>query len=95
MPSDLSVYLANKTLKTLVGPDTMIDESTSAFDVLWGASGGSIATLLSSLEDVPKLKRAMARTNFVLSNCACCISSRFVRYAKHNPFPFIYSIIFL
>ncbi|KAK7691924.1 hypothetical protein QCA50_005329 [Cerrena zonata] len=68
MPSDLSVYLSNKTLKTLVGPDTMIDESTSAFDVLWGASGGSIATLLSSLEDVPKLKRAMARTNFVLSN---------------------------
>ena len=69
IPSDLSVYLSNKTLKTLVGPDTMIDESTSAFDVLWGASGGSIATLISMLEDVPRFKRTMARTDFVLSNC--------------------------
>lgn len=68
IPSDLSVYLSNKTLKTLVGPDTMIDESTSAFDVLWGASGGSIATLISMLEDVPRFKRTMARTDFVLSN---------------------------
>lgn len=69
MPSDLAVHLSNKTLKTLVGPDALIDESTSAFDVLWGASGGSIATLISTLEDIPRFKRAMARSDFVISNC--------------------------
>lgn len=44
-----------------VGPDTAIENSTSAFKIRGGISGGTLSTMMVSLEEVPKsvLKRSM------------------------------------
>ena len=67
IPSDISVYLSNKTLKTLVSPDANIDESVSAFQASGGFSGGTFATALSTFTEVPRKELSIARADYALS----------------------------
>ncbi|CAL1711640.1 unnamed protein product [Somion occarium] len=66
IPSDLAVHLSNKTLKALVSPDTSIDTSMSAYRMHGGISGGSISTMITNIEEVPRWKRRVAMSDFVL-----------------------------
>ncbi|THH20820.1 hypothetical protein EUX98_g8510 [Antrodiella citrinella] len=68
LPSDLTVFLANKTLKTLVGPETDIETSISAIRLNTAVSAGSFRTFISYFEDVPSFIRQLSRQDFYLSN---------------------------
>ncbi|KDQ56275.1 hypothetical protein JAAARDRAFT_59177 [Jaapia argillacea MUCL 33604] len=67
IPSDISVYLSNKTLKAAAGPDACIDESTTAFKIKGGISGGTIASMFTMLEEVPPHIVKAARQDFAIS----------------------------
>ncbi|KAK0212332.1 Saccharopine dehydrogenase-domain-containing protein [Desarmillaria ectypa] len=61
IPSDLCVYLGSKTLQS------PIDNSTTAWHFDGTASGGSLATIFTMIEDVPQLKLRWAMSNHALS----------------------------
>ncbi|TFK50768.1 hypothetical protein OE88DRAFT_1630334, partial [Heliocybe sulcata] len=67
IPSDISVYLGNKTLKSLVGPDADIDHTISAFELHGGLSGGTLSSLLTALEEVPKPELQLALEDYSLT----------------------------
>ena len=68
VPSDLMVYVANKTLKSFAGPLTGIDMSTSAWKINgFTYSGGSIASAIAVVENTSRDERDAARTDFALS----------------------------
>jgi len=71
IPSDVSAYLANKTLKAVVGLDTAIDNSTSAWDVRGAVSGGTLGTAAASMEEVPKAKLEASMKDYSLSPGEC------------------------
>jgi short subunit dehydrogenase-like uncharacterized protein len=52
IPSDLSVYLSNQTLKSL-NPPLDATTSTTAFKVRGGISGGTLASAISIFEELP------------------------------------------
>ena len=54
VPADVVVYLANKTAKSVLGPAAYIEESISLYQLKGGPSGGSLATVISSIEEIPK-----------------------------------------
>ena len=56
IPSELAVFLSNKTLKALAGPGTEIDTSITAFDVSGAISGGTLSTFITAIEQVPRYK---------------------------------------
>ena len=67
IPSDVSVYLANKTLKGIAGPDTAIENSTSAWEMRGGVSGGTLHTSMAALEEVPRATLEASMKDYVLS----------------------------
>ncbi|EIN06379.1 hypothetical protein PUNSTDRAFT_136243 [Punctularia strigosozonata HHB-11173 SS5] len=67
IPSDMAAFLANKTLKALVGPGAAIEGSTSAVRVSGTLSGGTFATAISSIEDVPPEVRRVSSQPYSLS----------------------------
>jgi short subunit dehydrogenase-like uncharacterized protein len=67
IPSDIVVYLANKTLKAQLGPNTAIDTSTSAWEMHGGISGGTLGTIIATLEEVPREKLDASSDDFALS----------------------------
>ncbi|KAG8220493.1 Saccharopine dehydrogenase-domain-containing protein [Butyriboletus roseoflavus] len=68
IPSDILAYLGNKTLKAFAGPSTTVDMSTSAWKLRGaGISGGTFASILAYLEEVPQRKFEAARRDFALS----------------------------
>jgi short subunit dehydrogenase-like uncharacterized protein len=71
VPSDISAYLANKTLKAVVGPDTAIESSTSAWRLRSGISGGTLQTAMSALEEVPREKFERSMKDYILSPGEC------------------------
>ena len=54
VPADLVVYLANKTAKSVLGPSAYIEDSVSLYKLKGGPSGGTLATVISSIEEIPK-----------------------------------------
>lgn len=66
IPSDLSVFLSNKTLKSL-RPPLDITTSTTAFKVRGGISGGTLVSLMVFLEEIPKDKIRAASEDYSLS----------------------------
>jgi len=54
VPADVVVYLANQTTKSVLGPSACIEDSTSLYKIKGGLSGGTLASIISSLEDVPR-----------------------------------------
>ena len=68
LPADITVYLSNQTLKRKLGPDVELGLSQTFYDVyLPGASGGSTATLLSALSEVPRVRVDEAHRDYALS----------------------------
>ncbi len=69
IPSDLSAYLANKTLKAELNDDlrNYATTSTTAYNIKSGISGGTFASAISTIEetDVNKLKHT--RQSYSLS----------------------------
>lgn len=61
IPSDLCAYLGSKTLQS------PIDSSTTAWHFDGVASGGSLATIFTMIEDVPREKLRWAMSNHALS----------------------------
>ena len=64
VPADTLVYLANKTVKSVLGPSAYIEDSISMYQVKGGVSGGTLATAFSSIEDVPNSIAAEAWKDF-------------------------------
>jgi len=52
VPADLVVYLANKTAKSVLGPSAYIEDSVSLYQLKGGPSGGTLATVISSFEEM-------------------------------------------
>ncbi|KAH7906635.1 Saccharopine dehydrogenase-domain-containing protein [Hygrophoropsis aurantiaca] len=68
IPSDLLVFVANKTLKAFAGSSATIDQSTSAWTVTEsGLSGGTVASMLAAFEEVPRRKLVASSQDFCLS----------------------------
>ena len=54
VPADVAVYLANKTAKSVLGPSAYIEDSISLYRLKGGVSGGTLASTITAIEDVPK-----------------------------------------
>ncbi|KZS88180.1 hypothetical protein SISNIDRAFT_460044 [Sistotremastrum niveocremeum HHB9708] len=67
IPSDISAYLSVRTLKKKLGPETRVGKSTSIFRLQGGMSGGTISTILTALEAVPRKVLAAAAADYALS----------------------------
>ncbi|TDL16442.1 hypothetical protein BD410DRAFT_622891 [Rickenella mellea] len=67
IPSDMSVHLSAKTLKTALGPDTTLGESRTIATLHAGVSGGTLASILTGVEEVPRDKLRAARLPYALS----------------------------
>ncbi|KZT27108.1 hypothetical protein NEOLEDRAFT_1131093 [Neolentinus lepideus HHB14362 ss-1] len=66
IPSDISVFLANRTLKALAGPDTTIERTDTAVEVKGIMSGGTLSTIMTTLEDVPKEQARVGERDYAL-----------------------------
>jgi len=64
VPADVVVYLANKTLKSALGPSAYIEDSISLYRFKGGLSGGTLASVFSSIEDVPDVLATEAMKDF-------------------------------
>ena len=67
LPSDLAVFLSNRTLKNALGPQTQLGLSQSFFDVRGAFSGGSFATMVAEIEQVPRGRLAESHKEYALS----------------------------
>ncbi|KZP18410.1 hypothetical protein FIBSPDRAFT_595724, partial [Athelia psychrophila] len=66
IPSDTVVFLANKTFKEAVGPDTAIENSTTAVKLKGGISGGTLSTFFTAF-NAPRDVRRRATWDYALS----------------------------
>jgi short subunit dehydrogenase-like uncharacterized protein len=66
VPSDLTLFLANKTLKARF-PGRSLGHSTSVFRAWGDISGGTLATLFSIFEDIPAEARKLGQGAWALS----------------------------
>jgi len=64
LPSDFSAYLSVKALKSQFGPETETKSSVSSHIVKGGISGGTLATAISSIEDVPSDIRSESKKDY-------------------------------
>lgn len=67
IPADILVYLSNRTLKKYLGPDADLGLSQTFYSVEGGMSGGTVATLLSDIEQVPRLRYEEGQKDYALS----------------------------
>jgi short subunit dehydrogenase-like uncharacterized protein len=74
IPSDVVTYLSNKTLKSKLGLDTSMEDSLTSYRTRGSISGGTLATIISCIEDVPPRIMALAMKPYSLSTCGCCLS---------------------
>ncbi|KAF9462382.1 Saccharopine dehydrogenase-domain-containing protein [Collybia nuda] len=81
IPSDVTAFLANKALKAY--GELELRASTTAFKVRGGISGGTLGTMMSSIEEVPKEKLRVASMEYALSP---------VKGLNRTPFNFSYSL---
>lgn len=70
IPADILVYLSSRTLKDALGPEAALGLSQSFYDVAGIASGGSLATLMTEIEKVPRATQIEARSDYALSRGA-------------------------
>jgi len=83
VPADVVVYLANKTAKSSLGPSAYIEDSISLYNLKGGLSGGTLASAISSIEEVPKGLTVEAMKDF---------SYREPKGAPTKPMKSIYSV---
>ncbi|KAH9834188.1 Saccharopine dehydrogenase-domain-containing protein [Rhodofomes roseus] len=67
VPADLTVYLANKTLKAAAGPQASLGDSLSVYRAKGGFSGGTQASLMAIVENVPIDKLQEASVDYALA----------------------------
>ncbi|KDR76288.1 hypothetical protein GALMADRAFT_473621 [Galerina marginata CBS 339.88] len=70
VPSDISAYLANKTLKSATATNGVypgLGDSTTAFRFRGGVSGGTISSMMTLLEKVPPNALRESREPYILS----------------------------
>ncbi|KAI0828046.1 Saccharopine dehydrogenase-domain-containing protein [Trametes gibbosa] len=67
LPADITVYLSNRTLKSAFGPRTQLGLSQSFYQVRVKPSGGSLATLITMIEDVPRVRLEESYRDYALS----------------------------
>jgi short subunit dehydrogenase-like uncharacterized protein len=68
---DLAVFLSNKSLKSIAGLEAEIDSSVTAYRIKGGVSGGTVATMLMHMDDVPKEKLISSSQDHALSPGMC------------------------
>ncbi|KAI0031986.1 Saccharopine dehydrogenase-domain-containing protein [Vararia minispora EC-137] len=91
-PSDIVVYMANKTLKSRY-PNANIQDCVSAVDVKSPVAGGSFATLFTSLEEVPKNILQYCNEPYPLSPRAFPLPLEYLRSERSYPsFRLLYSL---
>ncbi|THH17089.1 hypothetical protein EW146_g3650 [Bondarzewia mesenterica] len=96
IPSDAAVFLANKTLKTVVGPDTEIEDSVMGVKMKGGVAGGTLATMMTMIEEVPKNRLALAHRQYSLSPVlGHSAPHRHLLYKLPYSFPPVYGGIFV
>lgn len=66
IPSDVSAYLSNKTLKSMPSP-LNVGSSVTAHKVRGGISGGTISTMMTVFEDVPRKNFRQSTTDYSIS----------------------------
>ena len=54
IPSDVTVFVSNRYVKSVLGPGTSIEDSVTAYDVRGAFFGGSTGSIMSFIEDVPR-----------------------------------------
>ena len=66
IPSDISAFLANKTLKAH-SPSLNLGTSTTAHKIRGGVSGGTFSSAMTAIEEVPRYERKEASLPHSLS----------------------------
>ena len=72
IPPDVAVYVSNRYVKSVLGPETSIEDSVTAFDVKGGFSGGSAGAIVSFVEDVPRERLIASLGDYVLRYRELC-----------------------
>ena len=54
IPPDISVFVSNRYVKAVLGSETSIEDSVTAYDVRGGLSGGWADSIMSFAEGVPR-----------------------------------------
>ncbi|KAI8978341.1 Saccharopine dehydrogenase-domain-containing protein [Trametes punicea] len=85
VPADIMVYLSNQTLKKALGPQTELGLSETFYSMRVTPSGGTIATVLNTYEEAPRIQVEEARRDYALSPVKGAPSPRF-RFAVREPF---------
>ncbi|RPD57921.1 hypothetical protein L226DRAFT_538874 [Lentinus tigrinus ALCF2SS1-7] len=67
VPADLLVFLSNRTLKNALGPDAQLGLSQTFYSLKGGISGGTLATMMSDIENVPKFRLIEAQKDYAIS----------------------------
>lgn len=67
IPADLLVHLSSRTLKNALGPQAQLGLSQTFYEIAGGVSGGSLATLLTGIEQVPPAVHSEAASDYALS----------------------------
>ena len=67
LPSDLAVFLSNRTLKKALGPQTQLGLSESFFRLYGSFSGGTMATLVTQVEQIPPKVLEDGKKDYALS----------------------------
>jgi len=67
LPSDILVYLSARLLKEKNGSSASIADSYTAYSLKGGTSGGTMATVIASLEEIPKRRLIESARAYALS----------------------------
>ncbi|OCH89442.1 NAD(P)-binding protein [Obba rivulosa] len=85
VPADLLVLLSNTTLKRAAGTHTTLAASQTFYRVRGGVSGGTLATIISALEDVPPQTIRASTSDYYLSPAIRGAHSPRMRLAYPEP----------
>lgn len=66
IPSDVSAYLSNKTLKSMPSP-LNVGSSVTAHKAKAGISGGTISTMMTAFESVPRKDFRQSSNDYSIS----------------------------
>ena len=66
IPPDLAVFVSNRYVKAVLGSETSIEDSVTAYNVEGGFSGGSVDSIMSFVEDVPRETLIKSAEDYVL-----------------------------
>lgn len=87
IPPDIAVFVSNRYVKAVLGPQTSIEDSVTAYDVQGGFSGGSTDSIISFVEDVPRKTLMKSAADYVLRQrefCGCFIHQRLTVPARSS-----------